>query len=526
MALLAKKNRDDFLQSTITAMRQRAGEVCSNPECLAPTAAPCGNEKVTSIGVAAHIHAAAPGGKRYLAGMTREERIHIDNGLWLCSNCSIMIDRDIAVFTAERLFEWKVAAENRATQALGKRPDRSEDKINKLIEALDKRQPKLNLAQAIAKAHRDQEEFLERLDPRFAVTSHLLDGRPYLEIKAKETVNVQFQMRTTSSKGYAEGLRNFFDHGKKFEIDLLDTSVHGSDLLSHIFAEDSKMGGKMVFSPPTRTALARIELVHPKSHLIDHVTEVAGEITAGKKSMQFEGKAFEGLFSVSFSKTFVDDGSPQSITMHIDLAQWEKQPLGSLPYLSKVAKLYQRLADGWELSLIMEHKGDVVFSGTGDFKACADDIRVLNALMIYTTRARSVSMLLQKPITFTKGVTFDSQELTNLEDIRLILENQGQVPRENLTKPMIVDVIYDERIDQFEILKSKSPRTMRFVENEHGAVVVFGQAIRLPKRVVLVEGFIPQIKQRKGKWKNGDIVKLTLKPVEGYSVTNLYDQGI
>ena len=91
---------------------------------------------------------------------------------------------------------------------------------------------------------------------------------------------------------------------------------------------------------------------------------------------------------------------------------------------------------------------------------------------------------------------------------------------------MIVDVIYDESIDQFEILKSKSPGTMRFVENEHGAVVVFGQAIRLPKRVVLVEGFIPQIKQRKGKWKNGDIVQLTLKPVEGYSVTNLYDQGI
>ncbi|MNC76276.1 hypothetical protein D3C75_1279630 [compost metagenome] len=56
--------------------------------------------------------------------------------------------------------------------------------------------------------------------------------------------------------------------------------------------------------------------------------------------------------------------------------------------------------------------------------------------------------------------------------------------------------------------------------------MVFGQVIRLPKRVVLVEGVIPQIKQKKGNWKNGDIVKLILKPSEGYAVTNLYDQGI
>ncbi|MNR41504.1 hypothetical protein D3C85_1598990 [compost metagenome] len=91
---------------------------------------------------------------------------------------------------------------------------------------------------------------------------------------------------------------------------------------------------------------------------------------------------------------------------------------------------------------------------------------------------------------------------------------------------MIVDVIYDDSIDQFEILGANSPGTLRFIESEHGAVAVFGQVIRLPKRVLLVEGFIPQIKQKKRKWKNGDFIKLTLKPIEGYAVTNLYDQGI
>lgn len=522
---MAKKNRDDFLQSTITVMRQRAGEVCSNPECLAPTAAPCGSDKVTSIGVAAHIHAAAPGGKRYMAGMTEEQRRHIDNGLWLCSNCSIMIDRDVEVYPPERLFEWKRSAGNRATEVLGKRPRSAEESMKKLIEALDKRQPKLSLAQSIVRAHREQEEFLEGLDQRFSVSSHLIDGRPCIEIKAKETVNVQIKVSTKRGDGYAEGFKDLFDHGKKFEVNLLDTSAHGSDLLSHILAENAKENGKLVFSPSTYTASARIELIDPKTNLIDQLTEVAGEITAGKKSMQFEGKTFEGLFTVGFHKNLVEDSLPQTITMHIDLDQWEKRPLCSLPYISKVAKLYQRLADGWEFSLIMEHKGEVIFSGTGDFKACADDIRALNALMIYTVRARSVSILLQKEITFTKYITFDGQVLTNLEDIRFILENQGQVPKENLKRPIIVDVIYDDSINQFEILGGNNPGTLRLIENERGAIVIFGQMIRLPKRVMLVEGFIPQIKQKKGKWKNGDTIKLTLKPAEGYAVTNLYDQG-
>jgi len=475
--------------------------------------------------VAAHIHAAAPGGKRYVAGMTEEQRRHIDNGLWLCASCSIIIDRDVEIYPAERLFDWKAAAEIRATKALGKRPHSAEEAMRKLIETLDKRPPKLSLAQSITRAHREQEEFLEGLDNRFAVSSQLIDGKPFINIKAREDVSVKFKVSRRPDDGYTEGFKNLFDHGKKLEINLQDASVHGSDLLTHILAESANENGKLVFSPSTYTVSARIELINPKTNMVDHLTEVVGEVTAGKKSMQFEGKAFEGLFTIGFQKELVEGGLPQTITIHIDLDQWERLPLNSLPYLSKVAKLYQRLASGWEFSLIMEHKGDVVFRGAGDFKACIDNIQIFNALMIYTMKARSIAMLLQKNITFTKSITFDGQELDNLEEIRLILEGQGQIPKKNLTKPMVIEVIYDDSIDQFEILKGETPGTVRFVESEPSAIAVFGQVIRLPKRVVFVEGVIPQVKKKRF-WKNGDTIKLTLKPAEGYAVTNLYDQGL
>ena len=57
------------------------------------------------VGKAAHIHGASagPGSRRYLASMSREERRHIDNAIWLCSTHADMIDRDDVTFTAEDL---------------------------------------------------------------------------------------------------------------------------------------------------------------------------------------------------------------------------------------------------------------------------------------------------------------------------------------------------------------------------------------------------------------------------------------
>jgi hypothetical protein len=60
---------------------------------------------VNRIGKAAHIHAAAPGpgARRYLASMSREERTHIDNAIWLCATHADMIDRDDVTFSADEL---------------------------------------------------------------------------------------------------------------------------------------------------------------------------------------------------------------------------------------------------------------------------------------------------------------------------------------------------------------------------------------------------------------------------------------
>lgn len=105
-------NRDNFTKATIEMLAKRVGYVCSNPNCLKPTIG--ANEiggKATSIGIAAHITAAASGGPRYDESLIPEQRRHIDNGIWLCSNCATLIDKDENKYTIEVLRKWKNDAE-------------------------------------------------------------------------------------------------------------------------------------------------------------------------------------------------------------------------------------------------------------------------------------------------------------------------------------------------------------------------------------------------------------------------------
>src|ERR1700733_12739970 len=98
-------NRDEFSPRTKQAIALRASHRCSFPNCPQTTAGPSdeSSEAVNMIGKAAHIHAAAPGGRRYLASMTPEQRSDISNAIWLCATHADLVDRDEVTYTADVL---------------------------------------------------------------------------------------------------------------------------------------------------------------------------------------------------------------------------------------------------------------------------------------------------------------------------------------------------------------------------------------------------------------------------------------
>lgn len=112
-------NRDNFTKKTIEILAKRVAFHCSNPDCQKITVGPNDDaEKTTIVGVAAHITAASPNGPRFNPNLTEEERRHISNGIWLCSNCATLIDKDPDKYPIELLNEWRKQMESNISHQL------------------------------------------------------------------------------------------------------------------------------------------------------------------------------------------------------------------------------------------------------------------------------------------------------------------------------------------------------------------------------------------------------------------------
>ena len=114
-------SRDGFAAATALTIGKRAGFECTFPGCGKRTVGPGqGSRGVASIGVAAHICAAAPGGPRYESSQTPEDRAGIENGIWMCQDHARLIDVDVGRFPADLLRRWKADHEARMLAVLGR----------------------------------------------------------------------------------------------------------------------------------------------------------------------------------------------------------------------------------------------------------------------------------------------------------------------------------------------------------------------------------------------------------------------
>ncbi|TXD98540.1 hypothetical protein ES754_06480 [Psychrobacter frigidicola] len=119
---MARAKENDFTLSTIRLLRDRVANFCSNPECRKNTIAANleTTDKTTLIGEAAHICAASSGGPRFDPSMSAKDIKSFENGIWLCSVCHKIIDREPMTYPVEVLNSWKVKTETYVREKLGK----------------------------------------------------------------------------------------------------------------------------------------------------------------------------------------------------------------------------------------------------------------------------------------------------------------------------------------------------------------------------------------------------------------------
>jgi hypothetical protein len=116
-----KSSRDEFPAKVIATLGKRAGLQCSICKVLTTGPSSESPSAVTNTGKAAHITAAAPGGARYSAKLSRDERRNITNGIWLCGTHADLIDDDTVTWTVEKLQQTKVGHEAAVQAAIGTR---------------------------------------------------------------------------------------------------------------------------------------------------------------------------------------------------------------------------------------------------------------------------------------------------------------------------------------------------------------------------------------------------------------------
>ncbi|WPO90974.1 hypothetical protein [Chryseobacterium sp. HR92] len=112
--------RDNFTSKTKEILAKRVAWRCSFLGCRRITvgAGHKSSSHVINLGEAAHIYAASPEGPRYDEKMTKEQRISIENGIWLCRQHARIIDSDYSNYSAETLIQWKLIAEKEAINLL------------------------------------------------------------------------------------------------------------------------------------------------------------------------------------------------------------------------------------------------------------------------------------------------------------------------------------------------------------------------------------------------------------------------
>lgn len=465
--------RDDFTQSVIKKLRDRVAHRCSNPSCRVATSAPQDEEGVTNVGKAAHICAASPGGPRFDASMTSNERKALSNGVWLCAIHADEIDRDINTYTVEILKGWKRQAEAAAKAELGKPQPSAKDAPDLLAMALTG-MPKSFLPTAIQNAHTATAQVLSQTDPRFdVITRYDPHHGTVFQVNAKENVQLAMTVGGKDARLAASGLDALFEHGQSLQLDMANVDIDGSPLFDTILEMTKGVGGKMhIFHRPTRV-VQKITLTDPQTFETVGLDDMPGEIVWGTKSFCLKGESMAGMLKLVAEVG--EGGTISNVDFNINVESWQSRPVGQLPWFSKIALFAEAALNSWKISLTVEADGERLYVMSINLRP--DGFKRLTTLITYLQWARRLTEFLDVvvDVDLTRDLTDEGYvELQNCVDA---IDGYSK-PLESIKFPIRSASTMDE--DEISLFRNQRYRFKEFNAMERKSINVFGQAVSLP----------------------------------------------
>lgn len=511
--------RDDFPPKTIETLKARVAHRCSNPDCRVPTSAPSDKNKVTSIGIAAHICAASPGGPRFNSSMTPVERKSINNAIWLCSNCSIDIDRDIVRYSVEILNEWKEKAEYAARSELGKKLPSGSETIDTVAAALTGF-PKDYLANAISNVHQASQKSLEKLDPRFHVKTTYTEGMTSIGIYAKENVEGSMIISGNNIEQYLQKYKFLLEHGTDLELESDSITMEGSALLKELF---EKGNGVLKISKPKLAATQKLWLVERHTSLLESFDDIQGAISFGAKTFSFKGNACQDLFNLTYQKSFDENDDKANITISLSLHQWEGISLTSLPFFEKLHSLFERMSNGWEMFTSLEIAGTRVFVSKGSCLDRWEYVADTASLLHYVSCCRTVTRYFGMDIPFSPEISYTSDDHRKISEAADIVEGRKFFDAHLLSSNPTCKLIVDDDCAILDVLQRMvQPSTIQIDDPTLEEVTVFGERLTLPSRVITLENVLPRVQSPILALKKGDAVSVEWVPQDNFQCSIRY----
>lgn len=477
---MARNRNDNFTQKTIKVLKERVGHKCSNPDCKCPTSGPQASGGAKNVGVAAHICAASPGGPRYNSQQSPAERKSIDNAIWLCQTCSVVIDRDHKRYSVETLKAWKSQAEFVAEQEIGRRVIPREDTKDVLVSALTGQSPSL-LYTAIQNIHDAAREAFERLDSRFQVKSEYRDGVQCLSFHAKEDVPLSVLVRPEYTKEFAFKHAQLVDNGVALEIASDAISFSGSELIEKTFGAAR---GTLKIIPRALPAHQTLILVGPERHDILACEGFTGEITFGRKSFTFCGGSFDELLSFSYTmRQPLERASTMAhFTTHFD--RWKDLDLRALPYFDKLYNLFKRLREGWAIDSCLEISGTEVGKTTLSNFISTEFLDAHVTHLEYVRCCRVIANFLNVSLHYDDQVEFDEAHYERVLRIAKRIEGKLKLGADEIKSRIRSTLTLHPNFKEIFEVEDDSLKTIKIGPLEDSELVIFGKQLSLPSAVV------------------------------------------
>lgn len=388
--------RDDFTEKTRRELRERVGGKCSRPDCRRETTGPLlGSEGSIRLGRAAHITAAARGGPRFDATLTRNQRRNISNGIWLCCDHADEVDTNRHRFPAELLREWKALAEATAESELGRTPPSREDAINQVMAVLGATPGKL-LPTAMANTSAAISRFLSEKDAAVRIIPEFYNGQANYRIESSSPIEIGLRASGRAKQELRSAITSILADGSDVVLPLANIAIKSSPAIE-LLLQGAK---ELVIGGVPREGILRVVL-RPTNGDDALTVEFRGEARHGREQLTISASAFNGILSIKLEVPLTQSGRAVKWTLATSFAPWFGKSLATLPHLDRVTRFLRFLSTDVAATLEVEVDGLPLTKAAIRRPADADGFRKQVGAFEYVVDARDITAALGLNVPFS-----------------------------------------------------------------------------------------------------------------------------